>query len=171
MHLVQSDKTPADFELVLGRGIHPFYLDMTSDQVFEAAMGWKIVSVEREDADCIHLQLETRGKRIEVCLINTFWLEPGAWSHYRVYHLHTECLQFSDGKRLLGMKKEKILSRFTGENVLLKEECPDEGDEDDFGTCSYKSMNKDIHLIFSEYGEHSLSIGRMPIFGYGQDYG
>jgi len=171
MHLVQSDKTPADFELVLGRGIHPFYLDMTADQVFESAVGWKIVSVEREDADCIHFQFEARGKCIEVCLINIFWLEPGAWSHYRVYHICTEHLQFSDGKHLSGMKKESVLSRFTGENVLVKEEYPGEGDEEDLGTYFYNSTNKDLHLILDEYGKHSLSIGRMPVFGYGQDYG
>lgn len=169
MHLVQSDNSPADFELVLGRGIHPFYLDMTADRVFEAAVGWKIASVEREDADCIHVQFETREKSIEVCLINTFWLEPGACSHYRVYHIYTEHLQFSDGQRLSGMKIDRVLARFVGENTLEREYYSPESYEEDYYPWNYKGKNKEISLIFNPEDGSSLSIGRMPEFGYGQE--
>lgn len=169
MHLVQSDKSPADFELVLGQGIHPFYLDMTSDQVFEAGVGWNIASVEREDADCIHFQFEIHGKRIEVCLINTFWLEPGAWSHYRVYHVYTEHLQFSDGRPLTGMKIENLLTRFAGDNALERRYYSSEADEKDHYPWNYKSRNEEISIIFDPEDGSSLSIGRMPQFGYGQE--
>lgn len=171
MDTEQKAKAPADFELVLGQGIHPFYLDMSADQVFEAAVGWKVLSVEREDADCIHFQFQTRRKSIEVCLINTFWLEPGAKSHYRVYCIHTEDLQFSDGKRLSGMKKENVLPRFTGENALVRDKHLSDDDEDDWYSAYYDSMNQEIHLIFNRYDKSSFSISRNPEFGYGQDYG
>jgi len=150
-------KTPADFELVLGQGIHPFYLGMEADQVFEAAVGWRILFSER-DSGGIQVHFEQRGKIIEVSLINTVWLYPGHYGDYRTYYVWTEDARFSDGKRLSRMKKENILSRFTGEHTLALEDYLSDGD--DMYCSSYQ--NEEILLLFNEGIKPSLSISRMP---------
>ena len=50
-HMAEEEMVaPVSFELVSGKGIHPFYLDMTIDQIVEVADGWKITSTERDTA-------------------------------------------------------------------------------------------------------------------------
>ncbi|WP_137154456.1 hypothetical protein [Rhizobium sp. FKL33] len=79
----------ADFELVFGEGVHPFYLGMTADHVLEAALDWKTCSAEREDSS-LNLVLSKQGKVIEVSLLNAFYLFPGHEPHFTVYHIATE---------------------------------------------------------------------------------
>lgn len=159
----QKTKHRADFELVLGQGIHPFYLGMEADQVIEAAVGWKIVFSER-DFGGIQLHFEKGGKIIEVSLINTVHLYPGHYGDYRVYYIYTDDAKFSDGKRLSRMKKKNIISRFTGDQALTLE---DGLYDDDVYYSSYK--NEEINLSFYEHFKPTLSIGRMPKLPWDDD--
>lgn len=79
----------ADFELVFGEGVHPFYLGMTADQVLEAAPDWKTCSAEREDSS-LKLVLSKQGKVIDISLLNAFYLFQGHEPPITVYHIATE---------------------------------------------------------------------------------
>jgi len=153
MDAAERVEAPADFELVLGRGIHPFYLDMEVDQVFEAAVGWKILSIKRDPPlAVIKICFAVRGKCIEVELMNTLHFEPGAESHYRVYAVSTEDLQFSDGSHASRLKKESILARFTGENELVKNVELSDDEADDYAEYFW-SKNREIFFVFDCNGK------------------
>ncbi|MBB1250793.1 hypothetical protein [Rhizobium sp. G21] len=154
----------ADFELVFGEGVHPFYLGMTADQVLEAALDWKICSAEREDSS-LKLVLSKQGKVIDVSLLNAFYLFPGHEPHFTVYHIATEEAAFADGKRFSRFKKEKILARFTGAHSLELMETVDDGDE----AFWWQYKNSDTTLLFSEFGRPVLMMGRMPRLGFDYD--
>lgn len=154
MKVSKKVKSPADFELVFGQGIHPFYLGMEPDQVFEAAVGWKVAELNREDAT-IQVHFEKGGKIIEVSLINTVWLYPGFNGDYRTYWIWTEDGRFADGKRLSKMNNRNILSRFTGEHALtLDEDFESEGKAKLYG--HYKS--EETLLLLTEGLKPSLSV-------------
>ncbi|MFM2277942.1 MAG: hypothetical protein RLZZ444_173 [Pseudomonadota bacterium] len=147
-------KPPSDFELVFGEGIHPFYLGMEPDQVFEAAVGWRIVELNREDST-IQVHFEKGGRIIEVSLINTVWLFPGFNGDYRTYYIWTEDARFANGKRLCKMKNSNILSRFAGEHALTLDEDYDvEGNPNLYG--HYK--NEGTLLLLTEGLKPSLSV-------------
>jgi len=147
-------KTRADFELVFGQGIHPFYLGMELDQVFAAAASWKIVKSVREDSD-ITIHLGKGGKTIEVSLINTVWLYPGYYGNYRAYYIWTQDARFADGKRLSKMKNKNILSRFTGEHALKRDETYESDSDDEF--CGHYDSEQTL-LLLIEGLKPSLSI-------------
>ena len=150
---------PADFELVLSQGIHPFYLGMEADEVLEAAAGWKIAFSER-DFGGIEVHFEKGGRIIEVNLINTVHLYPGHYGDYRAYYIYTEAAAFSDGTRLSRMKKENVLARFTGEHALKLDDSLNDGDGIYYS--SYK--NEETSLSFYEHLKPTIAISRMPKF-------
>jgi len=165
MDAEQKSKLPVDFELVLGQGIHPFYLGMEADQVMEAAIGWKIASSER-DFGSVRFEFEKGGKIISVSLLNTVHLYPGFHGDYRTYYISTDDARFPDGKRLSRMTQNSILSRFTNDQALaLTDSIIHEGE---VIWSSYES--EDISILFNDDYRPSLSISRMPKLGWDEDY-
>ncbi len=60
-----KQKAPHDFQ-IMRDGIHPFYSNMSFEQFLEAAVGWTIVSVERNSSDDPDVTFEKGGKSIEI---------------------------------------------------------------------------------------------------------
>lgn len=160
----QKAKAPSDFELVPGEGIHPFYLGMETDQIMEAAVGWKIISAEREFGS-LRMEFERHGKVIDVNLLNTLHLYPGFHGDYRAYFISTYDARFADGRRLSRMKQEDILSRFNGDQELVLEDSIVHDGEIIWS--SYES--EDIVLLLNDDYRPCLSISRMPRLGWDED--
>jgi len=81
---------PVDFEIVEGRGIHPFYLQMEMEEVILASAGWKVSSAVHDDqVQTIHLTLSKGPRSIEVALIRmaTSW-HPA--ESYFTYFINSE---------------------------------------------------------------------------------
>lgn len=157
-------KVPVDFELVLGHGVHPFYLGMEADQVMEAAVGWRIAASER-DFGSIRIEFEKGRKTIDVSLVNTVYLYPGFDADYRAFSISTNDAKFPDGNRLSRMNHKNILSRFVGEHAVELKDFLSEGD--DIFWSSYES--EDIMLLFNENLKPLISVSRMPKFPWDSD--
>lgn len=154
---------PADFEIVFGHGIHPFYLGMEIHQVITAATGWKTLSISQEpECATITFCFRSGARAIKVSLINLTHLYPGHAGEYRAFHISTEGAQLASGKRLSRMKHADILSNFSGRDKLeLEEEILAEGEV--FMRC-YK--NEDTLLLLNKDAAPDLSISKMPKFAW-----
>lgn len=163
-HMAEEEMVaPVSFELVSGKGIHPFYLDMTIDQIVEVADGWKITSTERDTAlDVLKITLRFGSKQMEIGTINVRASVPEAKSHYQLYDISTRDALLSDGRYVSKMKRKDILNDILFEYHIFPINTISSNDEE---TASYESKDGCTYIHFSESDRPLLQISRVPPLG------
>jgi hypothetical protein len=161
----QKAKALADFQFVKGKGIHPFYLNMTIDQVLDAAIGWKIVSTERDDGIFTQaIYLEKDGKRVEVGVIDVRASIPNARSHYQTYWVSTHDGIMSDGQKISLMKREEAL-KIVLVDFEISSEYVDYEEDVDCSVASYFTPDCVNGLLFAHSDKHLLRVSHVPLLG------
>jgi hypothetical protein len=154
---------PVSFEIVNGKGIHPFYLGMTIDQIFESASGWKITSTERDNAlDVLTIILRVGSKQMEIGTINVRASVPDAKSHYQLYDISTRDALLSDGRYVSKMKHKDILNDILFKYHIFPTNTIFSNDEEN---ASYESKDGCTYIHFSESDRPLLQISRVPPLG------
>lgn len=151
--------------MVTGAGIHPFRLDMTIDQVVEAAKGWVTTKVKRDPAlGALHISLRLGRKRLIVGLLDVLLSVSGSKSHYRVYSISSRDAILPDGRRLEKLSAEELVSYFKLSTEELASH-PWDDDDNGFSGRHFDSNDKETSIFFWNGERAELTISRIPELG------
>lgn len=155
----------ADFEFVRGRGIHPFYLAMSIDEVLEAATGWKITSTERDDGPVAqHIVFSKKGRQIDVGALDVCASVPNMKSHYQVYWIGSYDAVLSNGRKISAMTRKQVLKKVLVEFRLSSEDIESGADIHD-NAVAFITPDDVNGVLFGEYERHRLRVSEVPPLG------